>query len=132
MKRPERKWQDALRAWAAISLIGCLPAPSQTVQQPIQLPTAPNARGDNRVPLGTDDSTVDPNLRHAEEQAARNRNNDRHKHLIDDTNRLLELAQELKAEAGKGNNDQRSIAMARKAEEIEKLAKSVKDKMKGP
>jgi len=48
-----------------------------------------------------------------------------------DTEKLLELATELKQEVDKSNADTLSLGVVKKAEEIEKLAKSVKNKMKG-
>ena len=48
-----------------------------------------------------------------------------------DTEKLLELATELKQEVDKSNEDTLSLGVVKKAEEIEKLAKTVKNKMKG-
>lgn len=48
-----------------------------------------------------------------------------------DTEKLLELATELKQEVDKSNADTLSLNVVKKAEEIEKLAKSVKNKMRG-
>lgn len=62
---------------------------------------------------------------------ARARNDDRQKQLVADTNKLLKLATELKAEVDKTNKDVLSVDVIKKADEIEKLAKSVKDRMKG-
>lgn len=47
-----------------------------------------------------------------------------------DTQKLFSLAQELKDDVGKSTKDQMSLDVIKKAEEIEKLAKSVKDKMR--
>lgn len=49
-----------------------------------------------------------------------------------DTDKLLKLSVELKAYVDKSDENVLSIDVVRKADEIEKLAKSVKDKMKGP
>lgn len=49
-----------------------------------------------------------------------------------DTDKLLKLSVELKAYVDKSDENVLSLDVVRKAEEIEKLAKSVKDKMKGP
>ena len=49
--------------------------------------------------------------------------------LLADTERLYQLTQELKAEVAKSNKDTLSIAVIKKAEEVEKLAKSLKQKM---
>lgn len=48
-----------------------------------------------------------------------------------DTDKLLELATQLKESVDKSSEDTLSLDVVKKAEEIEKLAKSVKDKMKG-
>ena len=66
-----------------------------------------------------------------EEQQARMRNADRQKQLVDDTQRLLALANELKADVDKSTKDTLSLEVIRKADEIERLAHNVKDKMKG-
>jgi hypothetical protein len=66
-----------------------------------------------------------------EDQQARMRNSDRQKQLVDDTQKLLALANELKAEVDKSSKDTLSLDVVRKADEIEKLAHNVKEKMKG-
>jgi hypothetical protein len=52
------------------------------------------------------------------------------KQLADDSRELLALAVSLKTEVDKTNQNMLSVAVIRKAEEIEKLAHNVKDKMK--
>jgi hypothetical protein len=49
-----------------------------------------------------------------------------------DTDKLLELATELKQAVDKSDENTLSLDVIKKAELIEKLAKQVKDKMKGP
>ena len=49
-----------------------------------------------------------------------------------DTDKLLRLSIELKSYVDKSDENVLSLEVIRKAEEIEKLAKSVRDKMKGP
>ena len=58
-------------------------------------------------------------------------NADRQKKLKEDTAKLLELANELKAAVDKSNKDTLSLDVVRKADAIEKLAHSVKEGMKG-
>ena len=58
-------------------------------------------------------------------------NDDRQKKLVEDTAKLLELANELKAAVDKSNKDTLSLDVVRKADAIEKLAHSVKEGMKG-
>jgi nitric oxide reductase activation protein len=59
------------------------------------------------------------------------RNDDRQKRLVADTQKLLALATELKADVDRTNKDTLSVDVVKKADEIEKLAHSVKEKMKG-
>jgi hypothetical protein len=50
--------------------------------------------------------------------------------IVDESARLLKLATDLKAEVDKTTKDTLSISVVRKADEIEKLAHSVKEAMK--
>jgi hypothetical protein len=52
--------------------------------------------------------------------------------LKNDTDKLLKLSVELKNYVDKSDENVMSVTVIKKAEEIEKLAKSVKDKMRGP
>jgi hypothetical protein len=53
----------------------------------------------------------------------------RHKEMASDAARLVQLANELKAQADKGGKETRSAESVQKAQLIEKLAKSVREKM---
>ena len=79
------------------------------------------------VPM-TSDVPVNPQL---EQEQAKLRNTDRQRKLVADTERLVALANELKSQVDKSNKDMLSLDVVRKADEIEKLAHSVKEKMKG-
>jgi len=57
-------------------------------------------------------------------------NKERHENLKKDTDKLVELANQLKQSVDKSNENVLSVDVVKKAEEIEKLARSVKDKMK--
>jgi nitric oxide reductase activation protein len=59
-------------------------------------------------------------------------NKERVASLKNDTDKLLKLSVELKNYVDKSNENVLSLDVIKKAEEIEKLAKSVKDKMRGP
>ena len=52
--------------------------------------------------------------------------------LKNDTDKLLKLSVELKSYVDKSDENVLSLDVIKKADEIEKLAKSVKEKMKGP
>jgi len=80
--------------------------------------------------------TIDPSADAARERQAadfaKKANLDRQAALRNDTDKLLKLAVELKDYVDKTNENVLSLDVVKKCEEIEKLAHSVKDKMKGP
>jgi hypothetical protein len=99
-------------------------------QQPMpplgrQTPGMPQRPG---IDSSDDANPLDP---HRAEQQEKMRNNDRQKRLVADTDKLLELATDLKQQVDKTNKDTMSVDVIKKAEEIEKLAHSVKERMKG-
>ena len=65
-------------------------------------------------------------------EMAKKANQERHAALKSDADKLLKMAVELKGYVDKSNENVLSLDVIKKAEEIEKLAHSVKDKMKGP
>ncbi|GAC1418875.1 MAG: hypothetical protein NVS9B15_00170 [Acidobacteriaceae bacterium] len=82
-------------------------------------------------PLGSTDDPMSDHTSRMQREQEKARNDDRQKKLVADTEKLLALATELKANVDKTNKDTMSVDVIRKAEEIEKLAHSVKEKMKG-
>jgi len=72
-----------------------------------------------------------PNDGRIEHDQAKLRNADRQRQIVADTQKLVELANQLNAAVEKSNKDMLSLDVVRKADEIEKLAKSVREKMKG-
>jgi hypothetical protein len=58
------------------------------------------------------------------------RNDERQRRIVSDTQRLLTLTSQLKAEVAATGAETMSPEMLKQMEEIEKLAKSVKEKMK--
>jgi len=62
--------------------------------------------------------------------AAKQRNLDRQKDLKKDTDQLLKLAAQLKKYVDQTNENILSVEVIRKSEEIEKLARKVREKMK--
>ncbi len=73
---------------------------------------------------------MEPNPQMEQDQA-KMRNVERQKQLVSDTEKLLALANELKLDVDKSNKDTLSLDVIKKADEIEKLAHNVKEKMKG-
>lgn len=80
---------------------------------------------------GADASGVAPLPPSVKERLAQQRLTEQQKKMIADTDRLLQLATELKADMDKTTKDTMSIEVIKKADEIEKLAHSVKERMKG-
>lgn len=66
-----------------------------------------------------------------QKEMAKKANQERQAQLKRDTEHLFKLATELKEYVDKTNENTLSVEVVRKAEEIEKLARSVRDKMKG-
>ncbi len=66
-----------------------------------------------------------------EREMAKKANQERQADLKRDTEKLLKLATELKESVDKSSVDLLSLDVVRKADEIERLAHSVKGKMKG-
>lgn len=66
-----------------------------------------------------------------ERDQAKKVNQQRHENLKRDTDKLVKLSNELKQYVDKSNENMLSLDVIKKAEEIEKLAHSVKEKMKG-
>jgi nitric oxide reductase activation protein len=95
-----------------------------TSRQGQQMPGMP-------MPGRSNPAEPDPMDPHRAEQQEKLRNNDRQKRLVADTDKLLALATDLKAQVDKSTKDTLSVDVIKKAEEIEKLARSVKERMKG-
>jgi hypothetical protein len=80
-------------------------------------------------PLGGP-GALDPGSSPFPDLSRQKRNDDRQRRIVSDTQRLLMLTSQLKAEVASSGAETMSPAMLKQMEEIEKLAKSVKDKMK--
>lgn len=106
----------------ALVLLLCLanlPASAQNQRLPSQLP-------ESQTPSPEDEARSK-----LEREMAKKANQERQAALKKDTDKLLKLATELKEYVDKTNENTLSMEVVKKAEEIEKLAHSVKDKMKG-
>jgi hypothetical protein len=87
-----------------------------------------------QLPANSVPGVVPPELApnpQVEQGQAKLRNTDRQRQIVSDTQKLVSLANELKTEVDKSTKDTLSIDVIKKADEIEKLAHSVKEKMKG-
>jgi hypothetical protein len=93
------------------------PLPGHSVQEPSTvMQTKPASADIANVP------TVAPQHQTAEQE--------RRNEITADTAKLLQLANELKVEMDKSSKDMLSLSVVRKAEEIEKLAHKVRERMK--
>jgi hypothetical protein len=109
----------------SVGLLVAVAASAQGRTPPVAPPPPPNG-----VP--TTNSDADPVQQRQAREMAKRANLQRQAALRADTDKLLKLAVELKDSVDKSNENVLSLEVLKKAEEIEKLAHSVKDKMKGP
>jgi hypothetical protein len=72
----------------------------------------------------------DPAQREMQDRMSRAANKKRQQDIREETDKLFQLATELKAAVDKTNENLLSLDVVHKAEEVEKLAKKVKEKMK--
>jgi hypothetical protein len=100
----------------------CSPLPAQHTPQPIPSPNAPNPNfppgldGPDQKP-GADNKSIDPKTR---------------EEITTDIQKLYDLASELKEQAGKADlNVTLSVSVVKKAQQIEKLAKKIRELSKG-
>lgn len=78
-----------------------------------------------------DTTGLDPVRDRMMRNMAHERDAQRQKAIIDDTNQLLDLAQQLKTAVDKTEKDRLSLSVIHTASQIEKLAKAVEKKMRG-
>lgn len=72
----------------------------------------------------------EPGASSMRDSQARARNNERQKRLVSDTDKLLALVTQLHADVAKTDRNILSLDVVRRSEEIEKLAHSIKERMK--
>jgi hypothetical protein len=92
----------------------------------------PSQTSDASVPVGQPQRNPEDSWTlEKRREMAKKQNEHRQQDIKQDTDKLLELATELKQYVDKTNENIISVDVIKKAEQIEKLAKNVKDKMKG-
>jgi hypothetical protein len=94
----------------------CMLAPAGIAQQD----TAPGKAADAKNPETKPDQAAARTPLTPEEK--------KQEELRADTEKLYQLTQQLKAEVAKSNKDTLSVTVIKKAQEIEKLAKSIKER----
>jgi hypothetical protein len=123
-----------LSPWTLVPFLFLFPcifvsaAPKAFGQQPRQTPTPPALPAPNpniNPPMPDDRARIEAEMakKAAKERAAA---------LKSDAEKLLKLSVELKQSVDKADENVLSLDVIKKAEEIEKLARSVREKMKGP
>ena len=111
-----------MAAFAGIAHPGPQSAPGMPVRDVMPSPQP------NRLPDANDQMRMRD--QQAKEQNFAAANAERKRQIAEDSAKLLKLATDLKAEVDKTSKDTLSLNVIRKADEIEKLAHNVKEKMK--
>jgi hypothetical protein len=106
-------------------LLSCLPIAVQAQQTQNPTPPVPVIPGVN-----PNAPEQDPAMHRMTEQMSIKRNAQRQQQIVSDTAHLLQLAQQLNDDVSKSNKNELSVSVVKDADEIEKLAKSIKDKMR--
>jgi|SRR5579871_718648 len=115
-----------LQALLLAAVLLAVTYPGNAAQQKGHI-SAPNPEQHNGVATPEDDVW----LQQQQKAMAKKANLQREQDIKKDAEKLLELATELKQSVDKSNENTLSLDVIKKAEQIEKLAKSVKEKMKG-
>jgi predicted nucleic acid-binding Zn-ribbon protein len=89
------------------------------------------AQANRLPPLPSQTAPEDPDQAKRDRDIAKKANQDRQEQLKRDTDNLFKLASQLKEYVDKSSENTLSLDVIRKADEIEKLAHNIKDKMKG-
>lgn len=117
-------WMSVVAGAAVIALMQVGDARSQSTRDPgFRYPPSVT-----RIPDANAQSDI--NGQNAKDKSFEEANTERKKQIANDSAKLLKLATDLKTEVDKTNKDTLSLNVIRKADEIEKLAHDVKEKMK--
>lgn len=139
LRRTRILWACGLASLAGVVLLTGAAQSGQ--QQPSATPDKPSVTSDASQPPDASqqpqanqppdaDDQAKPPEKQAAPQAAPTPGAEHKRQISDDSAKLLTLAMALKAEVDKTNKDTLSLDVIRKADEIEKLAHNVRDKMK--
>jgi hypothetical protein len=123
---------------AIVGVLGAGLAGSAGLTQKPGLPPAPIQNPGQAAPDPFGQQPGDPNSKinlppfaSQEEKQAKMREEDRQRRLVADTDKLLVLATQLHEDVAKTDRHILSIDVVKRADEIEKLAHSVKEREKG-
>jgi len=119
-----------LHTWFSALLVVILLIVPMSASGPRQ--SSPSATPESDPQFGQherrDEAVIPPNM---ERRMAKERSKDRYQSIKRDSEKLLELATELKQYVDKSGESVLSMDVVKKCDEIEKLSKSVRAKMKG-
>lgn len=101
-----------------------------TLAQEGRRPPAPRPAAQVSQRIGSQQAPTQEEIER-EKELKKAQSKQRYQEIRRDTDRLLTLATQLKREVDTAGQETLSLAVIKKAEEIEKLAKSVRSKMKG-
>ncbi len=121
--RSSRAFVAAVVLLGAVAVVG---RPQQQTISPSARQMSPSAQQEDRNKVG-----ADPDMVSIEQRQVRARNDERQRRLVADSDKLLALATQLHEDVNKTNKNILSLDVVKRAEEIEKLARSVKERMKG-
>jgi hypothetical protein len=119
-----------------LAAVAFVPFAAHAQQQPPKSPItpiqsqSPRLGGDASTPGFGNTNPRDPDQARMLKGRGKERNDLRQKQIVDETNHLLDLAKQLKDAVDKSSKDQLSLEVVNTATEIEKLAKTVKEKMR--
>ncbi len=131
---PKQPWRFRCgRTIACIAAMATLALAAQPGQQsapgmPVRPEMPPIQPMNNRLPDANDQMKM--REQQSEKQNVEAANVERKRQIAEDSTKLLKLAADLKAEVDKTSKDTLSLNVIRKADEIERLAHDVKEKMK--
>jgi hypothetical protein len=119
------------RGWMRVLAIGLVGATLTAGVGRGQKGGTPQLGQDPTGQVGDSKNKIDmPPFGSPEDKQAKLRNDERQKRLISDTDKLLALATQLHEDVGKTDKNILSLDVVKRADEIEKLAHSVKERMK--
>lgn len=123
-KRVRHRWRRLAGVAATVMLAGAMAGqePMPGTKRPSMMP--------NPSPMGSVNDGLIPQEQPMKQKTMNALNEARRKELTEDSAKILALAEALKSDMDKTSKDMLSLSVIRKADQIEKLARNVKEKMK--
>ncbi len=122
--KSKRMW-----VWGVVIGSGMMGGAARTQYTPTVPTTVPSA-AQSANPMDRNKKEDSP-FGDAVEKQVKQRNDERQRRLVSDTEKLLALATSLHDDVAKTDKNVLSLDVVRRADEIERLAHSIKERMKG-